>query len=157
MSRKRKLNKKRILKYDQKYSSFLVSKFINIIMISGNKELSRYIVYKVLSLIKSRYKINPLIIFEKAIYNAKPSIELKKKKVGGSNYKIPVKITNDRGIYISISWIRYFAIKRKEKKFYISLFKEIIDTYNGNSGPISNKIELYKLADLNRAFAHFAF
>ncbi|MGX7458707.1 30S ribosomal protein S7 [Candidatus Vidania fulgoroideorum] len=157
MSRKKRKIKTRYLNYDQRYSSYLVSKFINIIMISGKKELASNIIYKVLSLIKSKYKLNPLVIFEKAIFNSKPSIELKSKKVGGSNYKIPVKITNKRGIYISIRWIKYFAIRRNEKKFYISLYKEIIDTYNGNSGAILKKTELYHLADLNRAFAHFAF
>ncbi|MGX7589680.1 30S ribosomal protein S7 [Candidatus Vidania fulgoroideorum] len=157
MSRRKRIIKRRCLCYDQRYSSFLVSKFINIIMISGKKELASNIVYNVLSLIKSRYMLNPLIIFEGAIYNSKPSIELKSKKVGGSIYKIPVKITSARGLYISMKWIRYFAIRRNEKKFYIALYKELIDTYNGNGGAILKKTELYRLADLNRAFAHFAF
>ncbi|UOQ27822.1 SSU ribosomal protein S7p (S5e) [Candidatus Vidania fulgoroideae] len=153
--RKRKYDKN--IKLDEKYLNYNVEKLINIIMVSGKKNISRKIVYSTLSLIREKYRTNPIDIFEKAVSNAAPEIEIKNKKIGGTTYKIPVNISKKRGEFIALSWIKKFSKLRKEKTFSISLFKEIIDTYNGNSNSVYKKKELYKLADLNRAFAHFAF
>ncbi|UOQ37965.1 SSU ribosomal protein S7p (S5e) [Candidatus Vidania fulgoroideae] len=153
--RKRKYN--RIMKLDEKYLNYNVEKLINIIMISGKKNISRKIVYSALSLIREKYRTNPIDIFEKAVLNATPEIEIKNKKIGGTIYKIPVSISKRRGEFMALSWFKKFSRLRKERNFSISLFKEIVDTYNGSSNSIYKKKELYKLADLNRAFAHFAF
>ncbi|UOQ33040.1 SSU ribosomal protein S7p (S5e) [Candidatus Vidania fulgoroideae] len=153
--RKRKYSK--VNKLDDKYLNYNVEKLINLIMVSGKKSISRKIVYLSLSLIRERYRMNPIDIFEKAVLNASPEIEIKKKKIGGSIYSIPVGISKKRGEFIALNWIKKFSKLRKEKSLSVSLFKEIIDTYNGVSNSINKKKELYKLADLNRAFAHFAF
>ncbi|MGX7585847.1 small ribosomal subunit protein uS7 [Candidatus Vidania fulgoroideorum] len=157
MSRRKEIIKKRLLKPDLIYSSFLVSKLINMIMKSGKKDTSRSIVYKIMLIIKRRYLINPVIFLEECIERAKLEIELKNKKVGGSTYKIPVKITRERSVYLAIKNIISFSRKRKGIPFYLSLFRELVDTYNGCSLTILRKYELMNLAELNRAFAHFAF
>lgn len=156
MSRRKKTIKKRIF-IDLKYQNFIVEKLINLIMISGKKTISKKIVYETLSMIRKTYKHNPIDILEKAVYNLSPELEIKSKKVGGTYYKIPVRISFNKGIFVALSWIKNSSRSRKEKNFSISLFKEIIDTYNGNSISIKKKMDLYRLADLNRAFAHFSF
>ncbi|MGX7582598.1 30S ribosomal protein S7 [Candidatus Vidania fulgoroideorum] len=157
MSRKKKLFKKKPLTKDYRYSNFLVSKFTNIIMQSGKKDKAKKIIYSVLVMIKSHYKTNPIKILEYAIENCRPEIEIKTKKLGGCRYRIPVKIKRDRGISIAIKTIKQFSKQRTDKTFIEKLFKEIIDSYNGNSKTIHKKKEIYQLAETNRAFAHFAF
>ncbi|QSW37706.1 30S ribosomal protein S7 [Candidatus Vidania fulgoroideae] len=157
MSRKKKLFKKIPPIKDYKYSNYLISKFINIIMHSGKKDKAKKIIYKVLLMIKTYYKSNPIKILEQAIENCRTEIEIKTKKIGGCKYRIPVKIQRDRGVSIAIKTIKQFSQSRHDKSFTAKLFKEIIDSYNGNSKAIQKKKEIYKLAETNRAFAHFAF
>ncbi|QSW37848.1 30S ribosomal protein S7 [Candidatus Vidania fulgoroideae] len=157
MSRKKKIFKKTPLIKDYKYSNYLVSKFINIIMKSGKKDTAKKIIYKVLLMIKLHYKTNPIKILEQTIENCRTEIEIKTKKIGGCKYRIPIKIKRDRGISIAIKTIKHFSNLRSDKTFTEKLFKEIIDSYNGNSKTIQKKKETYQLAETNRAFAHFAF
>ncbi|MGX7589541.1 30S ribosomal protein S7 [Candidatus Vidania fulgoroideorum] len=157
MSRKIKNNKKKVVNNENKYNNYYVSKFINMIMIDGKKTKAEKIVYNCLNLLKYKYNVNPLYIFIEAIKKVSPIIELKKKKVGGTNYIIPVKISNYRGINKGMKIIIKNTRIRNEKKSFISLFKEIVETYNGCSNSIQDKNDIYKTAKLNRAFSHFVF
>ncbi|MGX7583023.1 30S ribosomal protein S7 [Candidatus Vidania fulgoroideorum] len=156
MSRRKRsyVKRKRI---DLKYMNVNVERLINMIMKSGKKSISRKIVYKALSMIRTKYLTNPIDILEKAIINIAPELEIKSKKIGGTFYKVPVRINSNRSFFIALKWIKDFAKSRKEKSFSISLFKEIIDTYNGNSNGTKKRDEIYKIADLNRAFSNFSF
>ncbi|MGX7577239.1 small ribosomal subunit protein uS7 [Candidatus Vidania fulgoroideorum] len=157
MSRKpKKVFNKKIFN-DLKYNNYYISKFINFIMKSGKKTISEKIVYKSFSLIKINFNLCPVKVFLKCLKLAAPQVEIKKKKVGGALYFIPVKISKKRSLYYSMSFIKKNSLIRKEKKFYIALFKEIIETYNENSNSIKMRDEIHKKAELNRAFAHFAF
>ncbi|WP_458659117.1 small ribosomal subunit protein uS7 [Candidatus Vidania fulgoroideorum] len=160
MSRKIKNNNKifsRRIFYDLKYNNYYVSKFINIIMLSGKKSTAEKVIYNSFNLIKQNYNLNPLIIFEKALFLARPLVELKKKKVGGATYLIPIKIGKKKSLFKAMKFLKICTLQRKEHIFYISLFKEIIETYNEDSRTIKMRDDVHKNAELNRAFSHFAF
>ncbi|XAO72569.1 MAG: 30S ribosomal protein S7 [Candidatus Vidania fulgoroideorum] len=156
----RKKNKKikiRKIKIEDNFNNILISKFINLATKKGKKIKSKKMIYKSLNLIKKNYNLNPIKIFSKAIELSSPTIEIKKKKIGGSYYKIPIKINKKRSNYIAMKWIIKNSLIRKEKNNYIGIFKEIIDTYNEISNTIKDRDKLYKNAEQNRAFTHFIF
>ncbi|ADM89827.1 30S ribosomal subunit protein S7 [Candidatus Zinderia insecticola CARI] len=155
MSRKKKFNKRKI-KPDIKFNNLEISKFINILMLSGKKNKSEKIIYKALYYIKSKNK-NPIKIFLKAIENCKPLVEIKNKKIGGSNYQIPVEVNLNRRISLSMKWIKKFALKRKERFTYIKIANELIDASENKGSSINKKIEIYKMAESNKAFSNFNF
>ncbi|MGX7576413.1 30S ribosomal protein S7 [Candidatus Vidania fulgoroideorum] len=157
MSRRKKNKTSRKIFNDLKYNNYYISKFINIFMISGKKSISEKIIYNVLSNLKKIYNINPLKIFKKSVINCSPKVELKKKKVGGTFYQIPVSISKKRSINKAIKFIRNNSLKRKNKNISDSLLKEIVDTYNDVSMSVKNRDEIHKKAELNRAFSHYSF
>ncbi|MGX7589260.1 small ribosomal subunit protein uS7 [Candidatus Vidania fulgoroideorum] len=157
MSRKHRVIKRKNIFPDYKYNSIFLSKFINIIMKDGKKTKSENIIYNTMNLIKINYRVNPLKVLYKAVLISRPSLEIKKKKVGGSFYNVPIKISKSRSNFISMCWLKKNSILRKENKFFLALFKEVIDTCNENSMTIINRDALYKQAELNRAFTHFVF
>ncbi|MGX7582737.1 30S ribosomal protein S7 [Candidatus Vidania fulgoroideorum] len=157
MSRKKNNFFNRNVFNDLKYNDYYVSKLINVFMLSGKKTLSEKIVYNVLNNIKKNYCSNPLKILKKSILNCTPKVELKKKKVGGTYYMIPVSITRKRGLNKAIKFIKKNTIIRNKKNIIDSLLKEIIDTYNDNSLSVKDRDEIHKKAELNRAFSHFSF
>ncbi|MGX7586123.1 30S ribosomal protein S7 [Candidatus Vidania fulgoroideorum] len=157
MSRRKKNRCLKIIFNDLKYNNYYVSKFINLLMISGKKSLSEKILNNVLLKIKQIYNINPIRIFKKAIINCSPKVDLKKKKVGGTFYQIPVSISKRRGIIKAMRFIKNNSINKNNSNIVDAITREIIDTYNDNSSSVKNRDELHRKALLNRAFSHFAF
>ena len=138
------------------YSNLLVAKFINYIMIQGKKPTSRNLIYKAFKLIEEQTKQNPVEVFELAIKNASPTLEVKSRRVGGATYQVPREVRGERRIALSFRWIIKAARSRKGRNMVENLAAEIIDA-SKNVGPaIKKKEDTHRMADANRAFAHFA-
>ena len=154
MSRK-KQSKKRIIQPDKKYNSILVQKLINKIMYSGKKTLAEKIVYSSFEIIEKKIKKNVIVVFEKAIENTMPHLELKSRRIGGSNYQVPFETKEDRKLILSLRWIIEGSRSRSEKTMQERLAKEIIDAYNNVGFAIKKKDNVHKMANANRAFIHY--
>jgi len=153
---------KKIKKYiypDLIYNSILISKFINIITISGKKNIAKNIFYKVIDYLNLKIiggKINKgIFIFYEALNNASPIIEIKTKKLSGIIHNIPFEISNKKRIYIAMRWIKKYSLIRKEKYMYLKLSNEIIDCYNNTGNTIKKKNSLQKIAESNRSYYNF--
>ena len=141
---------------DPKYGSKLVSKFINTVMLQGKKSLAETIVYGAMETVKQKLNnADPLDVFQKAIDNARPRMELKPRRVGGATYQIPVEVKQDRGTDIAFRWIRDFARSKKGKPMQECLAEEIMQAYQNQGSAIKKKLDTHKMAEANRAFAHF--
>lgn len=156
MSR-RNISKKRFPQSDEIYNSYLVSLFIARILKSGKKTIAKTIVYEAFDIIKIKTKEDPLFIFEKAIKNASPIVEVKARRVGGSTYQIPIEVTKFRATNLSLRWIIHYANQRVGKSISIKLANEIIDTSKDLGNTIKKKEETHKMAEANKAFAHFRY
>jgi small subunit ribosomal protein S7 len=154
MSRRRQ-SVKRTIASDTRYNDISVSKFINIIMIQGKKSLAEKIVYKAFDIIRNHTKEHPLKIFKKALEKIKPLVEVKSRRVGGANYQVPVEIQSNRGLILSFRWIKRAAQLRHEKEMYTKLAHELIDASNNEGEAIKKKEHMHKMADVNKAFAHY--
>lgn len=156
MSR-RNISKKRLPQPDSLYNSYLVSLLILRILKSGKKNLAKNIVYQAFEIIKKKTDQDPLIIFEKAIQNASPLVEVKARRVGGSTYQVPVEVSGLRATNLSLRWIILYSHQRVGRSMAIKLANEIIDTYNEIGNTIKKKEETHKMAEANKAFAHFRY
>jgi small subunit ribosomal protein S7 len=156
MSR-RNISKKRFPKPDEIYNSYLVSLFITRILKSGKKTIAKKIVYQAFDIIKKKTNEDPLTIFEKAIRNASPIVEVKARRVGGSTYQVPVEINSFRATNLSLRWIIRYAEQRVGRSMAIKLANEIIDTANDIGNTIKKKEETHRMAEANKAFAHFRY
>ena len=156
MSR-RNISKKRFPIPDSTYNSYLVSLLINRILKSGKKTIAESIVNGAFDIIKSKTNEDPLIIFEKAIKNASPIVEVKARRVGGSTYQVPVEVGGFRATNLALRWIIKYSAQRVGRSMAIKLASEIIDTSNDIGNTIKKKEETHKMADANKAFAHFRY
>jgi small subunit ribosomal protein S7 len=156
MSR-RNISKKRFPEADSVYSSYLVSLLITRILKSGKKTIAKNIVYQAFDIIKTKTKEDPLIIFEKAVRNASPIVEVKARRVGGSTYQVPIEVTGFRATNLALRWIINYAHQRAGRSMSIKLANEIIDTANDIGNTIKKKEETHKMAEANKAFAHFKY
>lgn len=156
MSR-RNISKKRFPEADSKYNSYLVSLLTNRILKSGKKTIAEDIVYGAFDIIKAKTNEDPLIVFEKAIRNASPVVEVKARRIGGSTYQVPVEVSGFRATNLSLRWIIGFARNRVGRSMSIKLASEIIDTANDIGNTIKKKEETHKMAEANKAFAHFRY
>ena len=156
MSR-RNISKKRFPQADPIYKSYLVSLLISRILKSGKKTIARKIVYQAFDIIKKKTNEDPLTIFEKAIRNASPIVEVKARRVGGSTYQVPVEVSSFRATNLSLRWIIQFSNKRAGRSMAIKLANEIIDTANDIGNTIKKKEETHRMAEANKAFAHFRY
>jgi small subunit ribosomal protein S7 len=154
MPRRREVPKREILP-DPKWKSRLVSKFINGIMRRGKKSLAESILYGALDLIEQRTKEDPIKVFERAVENTKPVVEVRSRRVGGSTYQVPVEIRPNRRVSLAIRWIIGFAQKRSEKNMVNKLAGELIDAANSRGSSIKKKEDTHKMAEANKAFAHY--
>ncbi len=153
MRRKRAEKRERIPDY--KYNDILVGRFINNVMKKGKKRLAEKIVYKTFDIIAEKTKSDPLEIFNKAINNVMPSIEVRSRRVGGSNYQIPTEIRPDRKIALAIKWIINFARARNEKSMSLKLANELMAASVGDGASVKKKEDVHRMAEANKAFAHF--
>jgi small subunit ribosomal protein S7 len=140
---------------DPKYNSRLVSKFIKSVMRDGKKSIAELILYRAFDIIGEKTSESPLIAFEKAIENVKPVIEVKSRRVGGSTYQVPTEIRPSRRTALGIRWIIDFARKRSEKSMANKLAGELLDASNNKGSSIKKKEDTHKMAEANKAFAHY--
>jgi small subunit ribosomal protein S7 len=156
MSR-RNISKKRFPQPDSLYNSFLVSLLITRILKAGKKNLAKNIVYQAFEIIKKKTNQDPLEVFEKAIRNASPTVEVKARRVGGSTYQVPIEVSGFRATNLSLRWILRYSNQRVGRSMAIKLANEIIDTSNDSGNTIKKKEETHKMAEANKAFAHFRY
>jgi len=140
---------------DPVYNSELVAKFINNLMWDGKKSLAQKIFYRAMEIVGERTNENPLHVFQKAIENVKPSMEVRSRRIGGANYQVPVEVRPKRQISLAIKWIIQAARKRPGRRMYEKLAAEIIDAYKGTGNAVKTKENVHKMAEANRVFAHF--
>jgi small subunit ribosomal protein S7 len=152
---RRRRAEKRVVAPDPKYHSALVAKFINCLMIKGKKTTAESIVYNAIDILKERtQEDNGLKVFNRAIENVRPRLELKSRRVGGSTYQVPVEVTSERANSLAIRWVRDFAKKKKGKAMDIKLAEELLAAYKSEGPAIKKRDETHKMADANKAFAH---
>jgi len=154
MPRRREVPKRQILP-DPKYNSRLISQFVNGLMRDGKKSTAERIMYGALKRIQEKMKEDPLKVFEKAMENVKPALEVKSRRVGGSTYQVPVEIRGARRTALAIRWIISFASKRGEKAMESKLAAEFMDAAGKRGASIKKKEDTHKMADANKAFAHY--
>jgi len=156
MSR-RNISKKRFPIADSNYNSYLVSLLVTRILKAGKKNLAQNIVNEAFDIIKSKTNEDPLSIFEKAIRNASPVVEVKARRIGGSTYQVPIEVSSFRATNLALRWIIQYSRQRIGRTMSIKLASEIIDTANDIGNTIKKKEETHKMADANKAFAHFRY
>ena len=156
MSR-RNISKKRFPEADPTYNSYLVSLLISRILKSGKKNLAQNIVNAAFEIIKVKTNEDPLAVFEKAIRNASPVVEVKARRIGGSTYQVPIEVSGFRATNLALRWIIQYSHQRVGRSMSIKLANEIIDTANDIGNTIKKKEETHKMANANKAFAHFRY
>mgnify|MGYP000007870910 FL=1 len=156
MSR-RNISKKRFPEADPTYNSYLVGLLITRILKSGKKNLAQNIVNAAFEIIKVKTNEDPLSVFEKAIRNASPVVEVKARRIGGSTYQVPIEVSGFRSTNLALRWIIQYSRQRVGRNMAIKLANEIIDTANDIGNTIKKKEETHKMADANKAFAHFRY
>ena len=154
MPRKGIVSRREILP-DGIFATQLVTQFINSLMWGGKKSVAEAIFYESMEKIKERSQEDPLKVFKKAVENVKPVMEVKTRRVGGANYQIPVEVNPDRRTSLSIRWLITFARARGEKEMVERLTGELLDAYNGRGAAIKKKEDTHRMAEANRAFAHY--
>jgi len=142
---------------DPTYNSRLVTLLVSRILQSGKKSIAQKIVYNSLEIISTKTEENPVLVLEKAVKNVTPRAEVKARRVGGSTYQVPIEIRAYRGINISLKWITEFARARSGKSMAIKLSNEIIDAAKETGNSVRRKEQTHKMADANKAFAHFRY
>jgi len=147
---------KRTIKPDLKYNSQTVSRFINKIMLRGQKETSRICVYKAFDILKDKTGKEPLSVFETALKNAAPLLEVKARRIGGATYQVPMEVPANRKETLAMRWIINAARDKQGKAFSEFLAMEILDAYNNTGTAIKKREVLHKMAEANKAFAHYA-
>jgi small subunit ribosomal protein S7 len=155
MPRRREIPK-RELAADPLYNSTLVSKFINTVMSDGKRSTAERILYQSFDIIKERSGDDPLKVFKKALDNVKPSLEVKSRRVGGSNYQVPIEVNPNRRLSLSIRWIVGFARARGDgKTMQEKLANELLDASNLRGGAVKKREDTHRMAEANKAFAHY--
>lgn len=147
--------KRKVQLPDPKYNSNLVARFINNLMKEGKKNTAQRIIYDAFQIIDDRLKKPPLDVFDKAIENVKPELEVKSRRVGGATYQVPIEVRGERRVALAIRWIIGFAMSRQGKSMSEKLADELIDAYNNTGTSIKKKEDTRKMAEANKAFAHY--
>lgn len=154
MPRKREVPKREILP-DPVYGSNLVTKFINSLMTRGKRSLAERIFYDAMGMVEQRGKTDPIDIFNKALENVRPMLEVKSRRVGGSTYQVPMEVPVRRQQSLAIRWLLSFARGRSEKTMADRLANEILDAFNNRGGAVKKKEDTHRMAEANKAFAHY--
>jgi len=147
----------RFLKPDHKYDSLLAAKFINCLMLAGKKSTAERVFYDALGVIEKRVKgAEPYQVFETAVGNVKPMVQVRSRRVGGQSYQVPMEIPDKRKLSLAIRWILEAARKKRGRPFHLRLADELIDAYNKEGAAITQRENIHRMAEANKAFAHFA-
>jgi small subunit ribosomal protein S7 len=154
---RRKHREDRNIQPDSTYNNIVVAKFINQVMRRGKKTIAKKIVYGAFAILKEKTKKEPLEVFEKALENSRPLLEIKPKRVGGATYQVPRPVASDRSLALAIRWILEASRKKKGKPMKQKLAEELILASNNEGAAIKKKLDTHRMAEANRAFAHFAF
>ena len=154
MPRRREVPKRQI-QPDPKYKNVMVSKFINGLMADGKKSLARRIFYDAMGIIENRAKENPVKVFEQAMENVKPIVEVRSRRVGGATYQVPVEVRPERRRALAIRWIVGYAKSRGEKTMSQRLAGELLDAYGKRGGAYKKREDTHRMAEANKAFAHY--
>lgn len=154
MPRRREVKKRKILP-DPKFKDRLITKFVNNLMRRGMRSTAESICYGALDVIQERAKEEPLKIFKKALDNVKPALEVKSRRVGGATYQVPVEVRQDRRVALGMRWLISYAVGRGEKTMREKLAGEILDAFNNRGNAVKKREDTHKMADANRAFAHY--
>ena len=152
--RRRRAEKREIIP-DPKYKNVTVALFINIIMTRGKKSIAEKIVYKSFDIMAEKTGKGALEVFQKALDNARPLLEVKPRRIGGATYQIPIEVKSERGMSIVMRWIRNFARTKKGKPMEIKLADEILDAFKGEGSAMKKREDTHKMAEANKAFAHY--
>lgn len=152
--RKRRAEK-RYIKPDPRYNDLLVAKFVNYMMFDGKKSTSRDIVYQSFDLIEQKTKKPAFEVFKKAVDNVQPLVEVRSRRVGGATYQVPMEVRPERRISLALRWIRNYSRDRKEKTMAAKLSGELIAAANGEGASVKKKDDVHRMAEANKAFAHF--
>lgn len=162
---RRRVAAKRIIQADPLYGSELLAKFINHLMKAGKKSVAEKIVYGALDLIKQKTKTtDPVAVFERALENIRPIVEVKSRRVGGATYQVPIEVSNSRSVTLAMRWLVEFARKRGEKSMILKLLGEILDASDedsstggskGKGGAVKKREDTHRMADANKAFSHY--
>jgi small subunit ribosomal protein S7 len=154
MSRRRNAQKRAVVP-DFKYKSELVTEFINSVMREGKRRLSEKIFYDAIDITGKKASQDGMVVFKKAIDNVKPQLEVKSRRIGGANYQVPIEVSPERRATLAIRWIIQNAKARSEKTMADKLAGEFVQASNNEGGAVRKKIDTHKMAEANRAFAHF--
>lgn len=154
MPRKGAVPKRDVLP-DPVYGSKVVTRFINKVMLDGKKGVAESIVYGAFDICHSKLNEDPMVIFQKALENVEPVVEVKARRVGGANYQVPVEVRAERRLTLGIRWMVTFARKRGERTMEERLAGELMDAYNNTGAAVKKKEDTHKMAEANKAFAHY--
>ena len=154
MSRRRRAEKREIFP-DPKFGDLVISKFMNNLMIDGKKSVAEKIVYGALDKIENKLKTDPIKVFHDAIENVMPAIEVRSRRVGGATYQVPVEVKSKRAQALAIRWLVDSARKRKDKHMSDKIFNELYDAYENKGSAVKKREDVHKMAESNKAFAHF--
>ncbi|MBM3293250.1 MAG: 30S ribosomal protein S7 [Candidatus Aminicenantes bacterium] len=152
---RRGIIKKRRLAGDQKYGSTLVTKFVNTVMKRGKRSTAEGIVYRAMDIVKTKAKDDPLKVFEKSVDNVRPMVETKSRRVGGATYQVPVEVETGRSVSVGVRWMIKYASERGGKNMADKLAAEVLDAASGKGGAVKKREDTHKMAEANRAFAHY--
>ncbi|MDR1311391.1 MAG: 30S ribosomal protein S7 [Burkholderiaceae bacterium] len=156
MPRRREVPKREILP-DPKFGNVDVAKFVNVLMLSGKKSVAESIIYGAFDVIAEKSGKDPLEVFNAAISNCKPVVEVKSRRVGGANYQVPVEVRPVRRAALSMRWLREAATRRSEKSMPQRLAGELLEAAEGRGGAMRKRDEVHRMAEANKAFSHFRF
>jgi small subunit ribosomal protein S7 len=154
MPRRREVPKRKITP-DPKYKDKLVAKFTNCLMVDGKKSVAEGILYGAFEVINTRFKEDPIEVFRKALDNVKPKLEVKSRRVGGANYQVPVEVRPERRVALGMRWLVGYSRNRGEKTMMERLAAELVDAAQNRGNAVKKKDDTHKMADANKAFAHY--
>ncbi|MEA2109631.1 MAG: 30S ribosomal protein S7 [Pseudomonadota bacterium] len=154
MSRRRDIPKREVIP-DPKYRDVLVAKFVNRLMLDGKKSVAQNMFYQALEIVGERGKDEPFGVFKKAVENVKPQVEVKSRRVGGATYQVPVEVRPERKVALAIRWLIAYARSRGEKSMEQKLAAEFMDAANNRGAAVKKREDTHKMAEANKAFAHY--
>ncbi|PAF55160.1 30S ribosomal protein S7 [Mycoplasmopsis agassizii] len=154
MARKAKAPQRTVLA-DPVFNQVVITKLVNTIMLDGKKSIAQAILYKAFDIVKEKTQKDPMEVFQLALHNITPQIEIRTRRIGGTNYQVPMEVSKRRKAALSLRWLVHYARLRNEKTMDLRLANEIIDASNKTGGAVKKQEDTHKMAEANRAFAHF--
>jgi small subunit ribosomal protein S7 len=152
---RKKRAEKRYAVPDSRFNDVMVSRFINKVMIQGKKNTARNLVYNAFDIVEQKSKTDPVEIFRKALGNISPAIEVRSRRVGGATYQVPVEVREDRRFALAIRWLKQYASERRDKTMAQKLASELLAAANGEGSSVKKRDDVHRMAEANKAFAHF--